>query len=56
MKFDMMKEMYAALGMHTFQKRLLFRQGQLNNKGMGMVIMGLGATLLNHIHAFRSEF
>ena len=38
------------------QKRRLFRQGQLNHNEWGMVIMGLGATLPNHIPACRSEF
>ena len=35
------------------QKRRLFRQGQLNHNEWRL---GLGATLLNHIPACRSEF
>ena len=42
-----MKEMYGALGMHTCSE---------NHNEWGMLIMGLGATLPNHIPACRSEF
>ena len=55
-EFDVMKEIFTALGMHTCSEKQLFRQGQLNHNEWGMVIIGFGATLPNHIPAFRSEF
>ena len=56
-KSHIMEKMYAALHMCTCaEKTTSFRQRRLNHSGMGNVIMGLRATLPNHIPACRSEF
>ena len=55
-EINVMKEMCVALNMRTCLEKTTFRQKRLKHNGGGRVIMGLGATLPNHIPACRSEF